>query len=83
MTGKDKTFYNLEPTVIKGLKDGNSRDVSHVIYSYAIRNAGNPELYKAFDQWLTEVDAQTLDYPSLFNIFYFMLFRESKDEAMW
>jgi hypothetical protein len=49
MTGKDKTFYNLEPIVIKSLKDGDARDISHVMYSYAIRNAGNPELYKAFD----------------------------------
>lgn len=57
MTGKDKTFYNLEPIVIKSLKDGEPRDISHVMYSYAIRNAGNPGLYKAFDQWLTDVDA--------------------------
>lgn len=52
MTGKDKTFYNLEPVVMKGLESANSRDASHVMYSYAIRNAGNPELYKAFDKWL-------------------------------
>jgi hypothetical protein len=65
--------------VIKGLDTANARDVSHVMYAYSIRNTGNPELYKAFDSWLSEVDAQSLDYPSLFNILYYMLFRESKD----
>ena len=54
MTGKDKMFYNLEPIILKGLHTANERDVSHVMYSYAVRNAGNPELHKEFEKWLSE-----------------------------
>jgi hypothetical protein len=52
------------------------------MYSYSVRNVGNPELYKAFEKRLGEV-ADRLDYPSLFNAIYFMLFRENSNEEIW
>ena len=68
---------------MKGLHAANERDVSHVMYSYGARNAGNPELHKAFEKWLMDVDPKKLDHPSLFNILYYMLFRESTNEELW
>jgi len=53
------------------------------MYSYGARNAGNPELHKAFEKWLMDVDPKKLDHPSLFNILYYMLFRESTNEELW
>ena len=52
MVGKDKTFYTLEPVIIKGLEGANARDVSHIMYSYGVRNVGNPELNAAFEDWI-------------------------------
>ena len=60
----------------------NDRDFTHLLYAYSIRSVGNPELYKAFDSKLNEV-ADRLDYPSLFNAIYYMLFRESENLETW
>ena len=49
------------------------------MYAYSVRGAGNPEIYKAFDKRLDQV-AESLDYPSLFNVIYYMLFRENGNE---
>lgn len=82
MNGKDKTFYNLEPIVLKGLDKLNDRDATHLMYAYSVRNVGNPELHKAFENKLGKI-AGDLDYPSLFNAIYYMLFRENANENIW
>jgi len=61
------------------------------MYAYAVRNAGNPELYTAFENKLADMKTSDLDYPTLFNAIYFMLFTQpqrdircenSEDEAL-
>ena len=52
MCGKDKTFFTLEPVVMKGLETLNDRDATHLMYAYGVRNVGNPELHKAFEKKL-------------------------------
>ena len=82
MCGDDKTYFNLEPIVLKNLEKANDRDATHLMYAYSVRNVGNPDLYKAFEKKLSKI-ADRLDYPSLFNAIYFMLFRESANEDIW
>jgi hypothetical protein len=82
MNGKDKTFFNLEPVVLKNLDKASDRDATHLMYAYGVRNAGNPELHKAFEKKLLQI-ADRLDYPSLFNAIYYMLFRENANEEIW
>jgi hypothetical protein len=82
MCGRDKTFYLFEGVVLKGLSEVSDRDATHLMYSYSVRGLGNPELHKAFEKRLDEM-ASNLDYPSLFNAFYYMLFRESGNRALW
>lgn len=82
MNGEDKTFYNLEPIILKNIDSISDRDLTHLMYAYSIRAAGNPELYAAFDKKLMEI-AGRLDYPGLFNAIYYLMFRESKCQATW
>ena len=76
MCAHDKTFINLEKIVLDGLSEANGRDASQLMYSYAVRNAGNPELYSAFETKLANMKTTDLDYPTLFNTIYFMLFTQ-------
>lgn len=82
MNGKDKTFYNFEPIILKNLDKIPDRDFTHLAYAYGVRNVGNPELHKAFEARINKI-ALTLDYPSLFNIMYYMLFRDSGNKQIW
>ena len=82
MCGKDKTFYTFEQTLLKGLDSLSDRDVTHLMYAYGVRKVGNPELHKAFEKRLDAI-ALNLDYPSLFNAFYYMLFTESGNRSLW
>lgn len=82
MNGEDKTFYNLEPIILKNIDSISDRDLTHLMYAYGIRAAGNPELFAAFDKKLEEI-AGRLDYPSLHNATYYLMFRESKCQATW
>jgi hypothetical protein len=43
------------------------------MYAYGVRNVGNPELHKAFEKKLDSIVSK-LDYPSLFNAIYYLLF---------
>lgn len=52
------------------------------MYAYSVREAGNPALYAAFDKRLERM-LPTLDYPSLFNAIYYMLFRDISKPEMW
>lgn len=82
MCGKDKTYYNFEAKLLKDLDQIPDRDFTHLLYAYGVRNVGNPELHKAFEK---RIDAMVdnLDYPSLFNTIYYLLFRDCADKALW
>ena len=82
MNGLDKTYYALEPIVLKKMDDLSDRDLTHVMYAYGVRGVGNDELHKKFEQRL-EAMASSLDYPSLFNAIYYLLFREITNESIW
>ena len=82
MVGYEKTFYTLEPLVLKGLETVSDRDATHLMYAYGVRAVGNPELHKAFEKKLDTI-ASKLDYPSIFNAFYYLLFTESANKALW
>lgn len=58
------------------------RDLSHVMYAYSVRGAGNPELHSAFEKRLEEV-ADQMDYPAMHNAIYYMLFKENANEKIW
>jgi hypothetical protein len=79
MAGKDKTYFNMEPRIIKDLEKINDRDLTHLMYCYGARNVGNPDLHKAFEKKLVQI-ADRLDYPSLFNAVYYLLFRENANK---
>ena len=82
MVGQEKTFFNLEPVVLANMDSLPARDLTHLMYSYAVRNAGNPELHAAFEARLAKI-ASSLDYPSMFNAMYYMLFRENANQSIW
>jgi hypothetical protein len=79
MWGKDKTYTNLEPIVLKNINNISERDLSHIMYAYSIRNAGNPDIYKAFETKLATFNMSN-DYPTLYNVVFYMLFRENNNE---
>lgn len=82
MNGKDKTFYNFEPKILKNLDNIPDRDFTHLLYAYGVRNVGNPELHKAFEKKIDQI-IEKLDYPSLFNTIYYLLFRDNGDRKLW
>jgi hypothetical protein len=82
MCGRDKTYYAFEPVVLKGIDGLNDRDATHLMYAYGVRNLGNPELHKAFEKKLDQI-ASKLDYPSLFNAFYYLMFRDSGNKTLF
>jgi len=82
MCGQDKTFTALEPIVLANIESIPDRDLCHIMYAYGVRGLGNPDLHKALERRL-ELIADRLDYPSMFNAVYYLLFRESTNEAVW
>lgn len=82
MNGSDKTYFALEGTVLKNLNSLSDRDATHLMYAYGVRGVGNPELHKAFEKRL-EAIAEKLDYPSLFNAVYYLLFTENANRGLW
>lgn len=82
MCGQDKTFTAFEPIVLANIDSIPDRELSHIMYAYGVRNLGNPELHAAFERRL-EMIADGLDYPSMFNVVYYLLFRESANENIW
>lgn len=52
------------------------------MYAYGVRSVGNPELHKAFEKRLESMITR-LDYPSLFNVIYYMLFTENANRNLW
>ena len=82
MCGQDRTFAAFEPIVLANLDMIDDRDLSHIMYAYGIRNLGNPELHQAFERRLEQI-ADRLDYPSMFNAIYYLLFRGNANEVIW
>jgi hypothetical protein len=80
--GKDKTFVQLEPFVIQKMSEFQLREFSYVVYAYGNRGQGNPELHQCFMNRINE-DVEKMDYPTLFNILYYLMFRDIKDEDLW
>lgn len=72
----------MEPIVLAGLDKISDRDASHLMYSYSVRDAGNPALYAVFDARLKKM-INSLDYPSMFNTIYYMLFRDISSPDLW
>lgn len=82
MVAQEKTYVHLEPHVIKALPQMTARDLTHVMYAYSVRGAGNPELHAAFEKQISPLIEQ-LDYPGLHNLIYYMLFRENANKDLW
>ena len=85
MSGSDKLFFHLEPLILSQLDDFSIRDLSHVLYAYSIREVGNPEFYKAMDQKISQIvdNGEILDYPTLSNLIYYLMFTDNTDEKIW
>jgi len=85
MTGSNKLFIHLEPTVMKKLDKCTVRDLGHILYAYGIRGLGNPELHKAFETKIEAlIDAgETFDFPFMANLIYYMMFRKNVNQKIW
>jgi hypothetical protein len=79
MVGQAHTYGNLEASVLKQLGEVSAREATHLMYSYAVNGAGSETLHKAFIERLT-TDMRSLDYPSMFNASYYLMFRGCQDE---
>mgnify|MGYP007043754938 CR=1 FL=1 len=77
MVAQEKTFVHLESHILPLVPKMTPRDLSHVMYAYSVRGAGNPELHSAFEKRLEEV-ADQMDYPAMHNAIYYMLFKENE-----
>lgn len=82
MAGNDKTFYKLEPLVLKNIDKLSDRDATTLMFSYAARGCGNPELHKAFKKKIGKC-AGNLDYISTANVLNYLMLRDDKDERAW
>lgn len=82
MCGRDKTYFALEKVILNGLDTLSDRDATHMMYCYGVRGVGNKELHQAFEKRLESM-ADKLDYPALFNAFYYLLFQESGNRPLW
>ena len=85
MSGSDKLFIHLEGSIMRQIDKFSLRDLSHLMYAYSIRAAGNPEIYKTFESKLLQhiEQKEKFDYPIMHNLLYFLMFRESKNETIW
>lgn len=80
--GMDKTFVQLEPQIIKKINNFDMHSLSHIMHAYGLREQGNPELHKKFMQRLKSCD-ETLNYQTLSNIIYYLMFTDNTDEELW
>jgi len=67
---------------MKCLPQMSARDLSHVMYAYSVRGAGNPDFHTAMLKQI-EPTISELDYPGLHNLVYYMMFRDNVDEGLW
>jgi hypothetical protein len=82
MVAQEKTFVHLEPSIQKVLHTMSARDLTHVMYAYGVRGAGNPKFHEALLKNIRPKVSE-LDYPGLHNLIYYMLFKENTDEQTW
>lgn len=52
------------------------------MYAYSVRDAGNPEFHKALLEHITPL-IPSLDYPSLHNLIYTLIFHNNTNEETW
>jgi len=76
MYGHKKTFTMLEKSLLNSKLT--HRQLTQSMYAYSVRNFGNPELHDMFLKELSE-QVEQMDYPSLSNAVYYLLFRGNKD----
>lgn len=68
----------------KEIEKINDRDFSHVAYAYGVRAVGNPDFHKLLEARIDKIASTgEADYPTLFNLMYYMLFRESDNKELW
>ena len=56
------------------------------MYAYSVRGSGNPELHSLFEKRVCDLIAsnpENLDFPSMFNLLYYMMFRQNPNETIW
>ena len=82
MVGQQSTFDHLEASVLSNLDKVNSRDATHLMYAYGIRNYGSEALHTAFMDYLKK-EMRNLDYPALANAANYLMFRSCTDEHIW
>jgi len=82
MVAQEKTFVHLEPFIEKVLPEMPARDLTHVMYAYGVRGAGNPKFHEALVKAI-KPKAIDLDYPSLHNLIYYLMFQGNTDEQLW
>lgn len=82
MVGSEKTFVHLEPFIAKLLHKMSARDISHVMYAYGVRGAGNPKFHEQLLKAM-KPKVKELDYPGLHNLVYYLMFKDCTDEAIW
>ena len=52
------------------------------MFAYAVRCAGNPDFHSKMLKQITP-HIKELDYPSLHNLVYYLMFRDNTDEQVW
>ena len=80
--GEDKTFVEFEPKILEKINNFHIKNLSHIMYCYAVREQGNPEFHKKVLKRLVDED-KPLDYQTLNNILYYLMINNNKDEKLW
>ena len=80
--GENKTFIELEPKIQEKINNFDIRNLSHIMYSYAVREQGNPEFHKKLLKRLNDED-KPYDYQTISNILYYLMINNNKDEKLW
>jgi hypothetical protein len=68
--------------LLKNLDNLSDREFSHVVYAYGVRNVGNPEFHKALEARINK-SVENFDYPAMFNVLYYLLFRDNGNKELW
>lgn len=80
--GEDKTFVEFEPKILEKINNFHIKNLSHIMYCYAVREQGNPEFHKKVLKRLVDED-KPLDYQTLNNVLYYLMINNNKDEKLW
>ena len=80
--GRKETFIIFEPIILKHLESFSTRELSNIMYFYGFYEYGNPELHKAFVEKISK-DIHTYDYQTLYNVIFYLMFQDIKDQDLW